>query len=188
MISLTKTLTEERAVALDLGITVHLRPIGLARYSRLNFEAQLKARQALAEAGEMDPDPMSLGQLTSNYLSNEVILGSITGWEGVGDADGNPVPVTPETWALFAELYPGAATMVIAEIRRPGLLAAAEGNGSAPSPGGGPTGAPSTAAAAPSSPATATPGSSAPASAAPGPARNTRTRRSPKTDATSPRP
>ncbi len=69
---------------------------------------------------------------------------AVTEWEGVGDADGAPIPVTPagidallEVWPIF-EAFP--ATYV-----SKGLLLDAEKNASAPSPSGTSAGATATA-------------------------------------------
>ncbi len=40
-------------------------------------------------------------QVASDALSRELIRGGIVEWEGIGDRDGNPAAVTPETIDLF---------------------------------------------------------------------------------------
>lgn len=185
MVSLVKTLTEERTIALGQGVTVRIRPVGYARFNRLNAEALMRAARELAAEGEEAAPPAAVAQLSQAYLDRRLIVESVTGWEGVDDGEGNVPPVTEETWALFADLYPELATVAVAEIRRPGLLASAEGNGSAPSPNGAAAGAPSTAGTAAPSPAS--PSTPAPATAGRATAQKTSTGRPPRKAATSPR-
>lgn len=181
VISLNKALTEERRIDLGRGVAIRVRPVGFARFSRLNLDALLRAQAELAgrSEGEDAPSPMAISALAQLHLDRDLIVASLTGWEGIEDETGAVAPITAETWALFAELHPDLATVAIAEIRMPGLLAAAEGNASAPSPDGDAAGAPNTAGVAPISPTTRA--SPAPATAATGPARKTSTARSPKT-------
>lgn len=186
MVSLVRALTEEREVDVGNGVTLRIRPVGFARFARLNAEALIRAQRELIEAGEPEPGGMAIAQLSQAYLSQRLIVESITGWEGVDDGEGNVPPVTEETWALFADLCPEAATIAVAEIRQPGILMAAEGNGYAPSPNGAAAGARNTAGTAGTSRTSRS--SPAPDGAAPAPARKMRTRRSPRKAATSSRP
>lgn len=185
MVSLLRSLTEEREIELGQGVKVRVKPVGYARFNRLNAEALIAASRELAAASEEAATPAAVAQLSQKHLDRRMIVESIVGWEGVDDGEGNVPPVTEETWALFSDLYPELATVAVAEIRRPGLLASAEGNGSAPSPNGAAAGARSTAAAAGTSPTSrSTP---ARGSAAKGPARKTSTARRPKRAGTSPK-
>jgi hypothetical protein len=68
----------------------------------------------------------------------------VTGWAGVGDADGNPVPVTPEGIDALLDIWPvfeAFQTRCLA----PHLMLDAEKNASAPSPNGTSAGATATA-------------------------------------------
>jgi hypothetical protein len=186
VVSLKKALTEERALDLGRGVTVRIKPVGFARFARLNAEALLRAQAELAAAGEAEPASGAVAVLSQKHLDAALIVESITGWDGIIGEDGLPAPVTTEAWALFADLCPDLASIVVAEIRHPGILAAYEGNACAPSPNGAPAGARNIAAAAPSLPAT--PASPAPATAATASAPRTRTARSPGKGATSPKP
>lgn len=154
VISLNKALTEERRIDLGRGVAIRVRPVGFARFSRLNLDALMRAQAEIAGKGEDAASPMAISALSQLYLDRDLIVASLTGWEGIEDETGAVAPITAETWALFAELHPDLATVAIAEIRMPGLLAAAEGNASAPSPDGDAAGAPNTAEAAPISPTT----------------------------------
>lgn len=147
-ISLRKALTEEREIDLGRGVTVRVKPVGFARFSRLNAEALMRAQAELAAAGEGEPAFGAVAALSQTHLNVAMIVETITGWDGVEGEDGAPAPVTAATWALFADICPDLASIVVAEIRQPGVLAACEGNAFAPSPNGAQAGAPSIAAAA----------------------------------------
>lgn len=56
-------------------------------------------------------------------------------WEGVGDADGNPVPVTPEGIDALLDILPLFEAFQLRYVSK-GLLLEAEKNGSAPLPSG----------------------------------------------------
>ncbi len=56
-------------------------------------------------------------------------------WEGVGDAEGNPVPVTPEGIDALLDILPIFEAFQVRYVSK-GLLLEAEKNGSAPSPNG----------------------------------------------------
>ena len=65
-------------------------------------------------------------------------------WEGVGDADGKPVPVTPETAAALIDVWPLFEAFQARYVAK-GLLLDQEKNVSAPSPSGTSAGATATA-------------------------------------------
>jgi hypothetical protein len=77
---------------------------------------------------------------------------AVTDWEGVGDADGNPVPVSPEGIDALLEVWPVFEAFQAIYVSK-GLLLDAEKNASAPSPTG--TSAGATATARPADPARA---------------------------------
>lgn len=68
----------------------------------------------------------------------------VTGWEGVGDADGNPVPVTPEGIDALLDIWPVFEAFQT-RCLTPHLMLDAEKNASAPSPNGTSAGATATA-------------------------------------------
>jgi hypothetical protein len=69
---------------------------------------------------------------------------AILDWEGVGDADGRPVPVTPEAASALIDLWPLFEAFQARYVAT-GLLLDAEKNASAPSPTGTSAGATATA-------------------------------------------
>ena len=69
---------------------------------------------------------------------------AVTEWEGVGDADGNPVSVTPDGIDAVLEVWPIFEAFQAAYVAQ-GLLLDAEKNASAPSPTGTSAGATATA-------------------------------------------
>ena len=123
---------------LDLlpGVRVRVRPASVAM--------MLAARQAVGEVvrGE-DRDDLDLR--TNIALVGEVSRRAIMEWEGVGDAHGAPLPVTPENidklmevWAAFDEFD----NRYVA----PALVRDQEKNGSSSSPPGTSAAGPNTAA------------------------------------------
>ena len=69
---------------------------------------------------------------------------AVVDWEGVGDVDGNPLPVTPEGIDALLGLWPIFEAFNLLYVSR-GMLLDAEKNGSAPSPTGTSVGATATA-------------------------------------------
>ena len=69
---------------------------------------------------------------------------AILDWEGVGDVDGKPIPVTPEAAAALMDLWPLFEAFQARYVAR-GLLLDHEKNVSAPSPNGTSAGATATA-------------------------------------------
>ena len=65
-------------------------------------------------------------------------------WEGVGDADGNPIPVSPEAASALMDVWPLFEAFQARYVAT-GLLLDAEKNVSAPSPSGTTAGATATA-------------------------------------------
>lgn len=69
---------------------------------------------------------------------------AVVDWEGVGDADGNALPATPEGIDALLSLWPIFEAFNLLYVSR-GMLLDAEKNGSAPSPTGTSAGATATA-------------------------------------------
>jgi hypothetical protein len=69
---------------------------------------------------------------------------AILDWEGVGDADGRPVPVTPEAASALIDIWPLFEAFQARYVAK-GLLLDAEKNVSSPSPTGTSAGATATA-------------------------------------------
>ena len=69
---------------------------------------------------------------------------AVTDWEGVGDAEGNPVPVSPEGIDALLDVWPIFEAFQLAYVAK-GLMLEQEKNASAPSPSGTTAGAIATA-------------------------------------------
>lgn len=69
---------------------------------------------------------------------------AVTDWEGVGDAEGNPVPVSPEGIDALLDVWPIFEAFQLAYVAK-GLMLEQEKNASAPSPSGTSAGAIATA-------------------------------------------
>ena len=120
---------------LDLGLDVRVRVAPLTT--------------ALMVAARSDPAVRSLPEGTSDD-EIAVIFGKVLAeraireWEGVGDADGNPTPVTPEGIAALLDIWPIFEKFQMGYVAK-GLELEAEKNASAPSPTGSMAGAKGTA-------------------------------------------
>lgn len=103
---------------------------------------------ALMVAARSDPRVRGLPEGTSDD-EIAVIFGkalaerAILEWEGVGDADGNPTPVTPEGIAALLDIWPIFERFQMGYVAK-GLELDAEKNASAPSPLGSTAGAKAT--------------------------------------------
>lgn len=109
----------------------------------------LPVSTAIMVAARNDPAVEALPEGASKeeqalVMAKAVARRVVTGWEGVGDADGNPVPVTPEGIGALLDIWPvfeAFQTRCLA----PHLMLDAEKNGSAPSQPGTSAGAKATA-------------------------------------------
>jgi len=116
---------------LDLGLGVRVRVEPLTT--------------ALMVAARSDPAVRSLPEGTSDD-EIAVIFGkvlaehAILDWEGVGDAEGNPTPVTPEGIAALLDIWPIFERFQMGYVAK-GLELEQEKNASAPSPSGSTAGA-----------------------------------------------
>jgi hypothetical protein len=117
---------------LDLfpGVRLRLRPITVA--------AIIAARQAAAEAMKT-PDGQEIF-VGSAAFTRSIARWGILEWEGVGDADGNPVAPTPETVDALLELWQ-AFDAVDRLYVAPALIGIDEKNASSLSPNGTSAGA-----------------------------------------------
>ncbi|MGY6634472.1 MAG: hypothetical protein ACXIU8_12120 [Alkalilacustris sp.] len=73
-------------------------------------------------------------------MAKAVARRAVLDWEGVGDAEGNPVGVTPEGIDALLEIWPAFEAFQAAYVAK-GLLLEKEKNASAPSPNGPTVGA-----------------------------------------------
>ncbi len=131
-------------VWLDLGhgVRVQLRPL----------------TTALMVAARNDPTVQALGENAGDEESalafaKALARIAIIDWEGVGNADGNPIPISPEAIDALLDLWPLFEAFQTGYVAR-GLLLEQEKNASSPSPTGSSAGATDTArAASPAEPA-----------------------------------
>ena len=117
---------------------------------------------ALMVATRSDPAVQALEADAGNDARAAVFAGAlarraVVDWEGVGDEDGNPLPVTPEGINALLSLWPIFEAFNLQYVSR-GMLLDAEKNGSAPLPTGTSEGATATARPAKRSARTAPPG------------------------------
>jgi pimeloyl-ACP methyl ester carboxylesterase len=95
------------------------------------------AVEALVAAGASETE-LALG------LAKAMAGIAILDWEGVGDADGSAIPVSPETAAALMDVWPLFEAFQARYVAK-GLLLDAEKNAFAPSPSGTSVGATATA-------------------------------------------
>ena len=131
-------------IRLDLSATP--KWLDLAPGLRLHV---LPVTTAIMVAARNDPAVEALPEGASKEVQALVMAKAVarrvlTGWEGVGDADGNPVPVSPEGIDALLDIWPvfeAFQTRCLA----PHLMLDAEKNASAPSQTGTSAGAKATA-------------------------------------------
>lgn len=100
---------------------------------------------SLMAAARSDPAVAALPEGASNEtiavtMAKALARLVVLEWEGVGDAEGNPVPVTPEGIDALLDILPIFEAFQLRYVSK-GLLLEAEKNGSAPSPNGTSAGA-----------------------------------------------
>ena len=119
---------------LDLGhgVRVHVRPCTTALMMAARAEAQRSPVPSTNEA-------QAAGERTAALVKALGRLG-IQAWEGVGDTDGEPVPLTPEGIDALLDLWPMADAFERLYLG-PALLLDAEKNAFAPAPNGTSAGA-----------------------------------------------
>ena len=104
---------------------------------------------ALMVAARNDPTVEALPVTASDetralVFAKAIARIAVTDWEGVGDAEGTPVPVTPDGIDALLEVWPIFEAFQAVYVAG-GLLLDAEKNASAPSPTGTSAGATATA-------------------------------------------
>ena len=104
---------------------------------------------AVMAAAQSDPAVLAIGEGASDAEKAMVVAKAIArliviDWDGVGDAHGKPVPVTPESVEALLDVWP-AFEAFQAKVVAKALLLDAEKNASAPSPNGATAGATATA-------------------------------------------
>ena len=106
------------------GVDVLLAPLTTAMFNAARADPQL------AEVAE-DAAPNARALALAKALAHRAVLD----WNGVGDADGNPILPSLEAISSLLDLYPFFEAFNGKYVAK-GLLLSAEGNGSAPSPNG----------------------------------------------------
>ena len=120
---------------LDLlpGVRLKLRPLTTALMVSARADPAVEALPPEATTEEL-----ALG------MAKAVARLAVLDWEGVGDAEGNPVSVSPEGTDALLEIWPAFEAFQAAYVAK-GLLLEQEKNASSPSPSGPTAGAKATA-------------------------------------------
>ena len=124
---------EPRRVELLPGVTLELAPLSTAAMTAAQTDP---AVLALPE----DAADAETALAVAKALARRLVLD----WEGVGDAEGAPIPVSPEAVDALVDLWP-AFEAFQSKVVAKALLLDAEKNASAPSPNGASAGATATA-------------------------------------------
>ena len=111
---------------LDLGLGLRLQLAPLSTAVMLSARADIAAADLPADASIDD-----LAVIGAKAIARRAVLD----WEGVGDADGNPVQVTPEGIDALLEIWPVFEAFQVQYVGN-GMLLEQEKNVSAPSPTG----------------------------------------------------
>ncbi len=120
---------------LDLGhgVQVKLRPLTTALMVAARND---QAVQDLSEDATDEESALAFARALARV--------AILDWEGVGDAKGNPIPVSPEAIGALLDLWPLFETFQTGYVAK-GLLLEQEKNASSPLPTGSSAGAETTA-------------------------------------------
>ena len=120
---------------LDLlpGVRLKLRPLTTALMVSARADPVVEAMPPEATTEEL-----------ALAMAKAVARRAVLEWEGVGDAEGNPVGVSPEGIDALLEIWPAFEAFQAAYVAK-GLLLEREKNASAPSPTGPTAGAKATA-------------------------------------------
>ena len=124
---------EPRWLDLGHGVRLHVGPLTTSLMAAARSDL---AVTALPEGASNE----TIAVVMAKALARLVVVD----WEGVGDADGTPVPVTAEGIDALLDILPLFEAFQLRYVSK-GLLLEQEKNGSAPSPNGTSLGATSTA-------------------------------------------
>lgn len=127
-----------RWVELIPGLRVQLRPLTTALMVAARADPALDLAAAEGEAEPMATEALALTM--AKALARQAILD----WEGVGDAEGKPLPVSPAAIDAALEIWPVFEAFQTLYVSK-GLLLDAEKNVSPPLPIGSSAGASATA-------------------------------------------
>ena len=125
--------TEPCWLNLGHGVRLRLLPLSTALMVAARSDAVVEALPATASDEER-----------ALVFAKAIARRAVTDWEGVGDAEGDPAPVTPEGIDALLEVWPIFEAFQATYVSK-GLLLDAEKNVSAPSPTGTSAGATATA-------------------------------------------
>jgi hypothetical protein len=116
---------------LDLGhgVRLHVEPLTTALMMAARADP---AVEALPETAGQDQLALTMAQAVARQ--------AVLDWEGVGDAEGDPLPVTPEGVTALLEVWPIFEAFQLGYVAK-GLVLEQEKNVSAPSPSGTSAGA-----------------------------------------------
>lgn len=145
MIRLNLT-TDPRWVDLLPGLRLHVAPVTTAVMAAARADASLDGL-----------DPAAPKEMLAVAMAQAVARRIVSDWTGVGDDDGNPLPVTPERVDALLNIWPVFEAFQ-EKILGPYLVLDSEKNASALSPNGTSAGATDTAKPAPAAAPTALPG------------------------------
>lgn len=136
--------TEPHWLDLPLGVRVRVRPLTAARLEAARhralrlYAARVKAAEAAAEHGMptdtfgfTDANPGALQGLALQELARALAEYGVVGWEGIGDAAGEPLPINPASIEAFAS-HPVVGPAFREAYLAPLNAVSAEGNASAP--------------------------------------------------------
>ena len=132
MLTLDMT-NEPRWLDLLPGVRLQLRPLTTALMVSARSDPAVEA---------LPPEAMT--EELALAMAKAVARRAVLDWEGVGDAEGNPVDVSPEGIDALLEIWPAFEAFQAAYVAK-GLLLEQEKNASAPSPNGTSAGAGATA-------------------------------------------
>lgn len=141
----------ETDVELMAGVTVTVAPITAEVIAIAQADPVFLATVApgRAEPGTDDPEdtdqarPAAINPVLHVAFSKAIARASITGWEGVGDTEGNVLEISPKGITRLLDIDPALAAWQL--YLAPKLRWMKEGNGFAPSPTGTSAGAQTTA-------------------------------------------
>ena len=123
--------TEPEWLDLGSGVRVRVAPLTSALMARARASDAIEALvAALASEAEL-----------AVALATVLAAMAIVEWEGIGDAEGEPLPVSPEAASALMDVYPVFESFQLRYVAK-GLVLDAEKNASAPSPNGISEGAP----------------------------------------------
>lgn len=115
------------------GVRLHLAPLTTALMVSARADPSVQGLPATASTEEL-----------ALAMAKAVARRAVLDWEGVGDADGNIIPVSPEGIDALLEVWPIFEAFQTDYVSK-GLLMDAEKNVSAPLPSGSSAGAQTTA-------------------------------------------